>query len=184
MVRGLGLVLVLTVLVAGCSQPGTSGSAGGGGTEKQVRGVSVPANVPSYDVSKEERCPLGNEDVKCVTTFSEAKSAQGIEAITRDLWSKNQDENALIVTVYPVGAPGADMSGTGYAFSDRSVADTVLSSQYTASANADVEGQVDEAMANDGIYVISIRDEVRGLMQSVCASASAGSSFMPECTNY
>jgi hypothetical protein len=184
--RGPGVILVLAaILVAGCSQSGTGAekqTEKGDSQEQARREVSVPVNVPAYDVSKEERCPIGNEDVKCITGFSKAKSGEEIEAITRELWSKNQGENALIVTLYPPRAPGADMSGTGYAFSDRSAARAVISSQYTASAGADIEGQVDEAMKNDGIYVISIGDEVRGAMQSVCSDPSLATTA--ECTNY
>jgi hypothetical protein len=94
------------------------GDEGGAQKETAEKGVSVPADVPDYDITKEEPCPVGNQDAKCITAFSRATSGQEIEAITRELWSKNQGENALIIILYPPRAPGADMSGAGYAFSE------------------------------------------------------------------
>jgi len=154
------LVLVIALLlIAGCAS---------GGNE----GVSVPADVPAYDVTKQERCPVGNQDAKCITAYSEATSGKEIEAITRELWSKNQGENALIVILYPPRAPGADMNGAGYAFSDRKAARAIIASQYTPSGQkiADIKGQANEAMKNDGIYVISMQDEVDQATQSACAN--------------
>ena len=176
-VRVLVVMAVLMVLY-GCGQSSTApeqGDEGGSQKETAEKEISVPANVPNYDVTKEERCPVGNQDAKCITGFSGATSSEDIEAITRELWSKNQGENALIVILYPPRAPGADMSGAGYAFSDRRAAKAIISSQYTPSGQkiADIERQVDEAMENDGIYVISIEDEVDQATQSACADWDA-----------
>jgi len=175
-VRVLVVMAVLMVLY-GCGQSSTApeqGDEGGSQKETAEKEISVPANVPNYDVTKEERCPVGNQDAKCITGFSGATSSEDIEAITRELWAKNQGENALIVILYPPRATGANMSGAGYAFSDRRAAKAIISSQYTASGQkiADIERQVDKAMENDGIYVISIKDAV----QSASTNASASSS--------
>src|SRR5215213_10629803 len=163
-VRVLVVMAVLMVLY-GCGQSSTApeqGDEGGSQKETAEKEISVPANVPNYDVTKEERCPVGNQDAKCITGFSGATSSEDIEAITRELWAKNQGENALIVILYPPRAPGADMNGAGYAFSDRKAARAIIASQYTPSGQkiADIKGQANEAMKNDGIYVISMQDEV------------------------
>jgi hypothetical protein len=48
----------------------------------------------------------------------------------------------------------AELSGTGYAFRNREAARAVLSSQYTDPSEANIDEQVEEAMANDGISVL------------------------------
>lgn len=45
----------------------------------------------------------------------------------------------------------------------------VLSSQYTDPSEANVDEQVEEAMANDGISVLSIQDEVDAATEEMCA---------------
>jgi hypothetical protein len=52
----------------------------------------------------------------------------------------------------------AELSGTGYAFRNRQAARAVLSSQYTDPSEANIDEQVEEVMANDGISVLSIQD--------------------------
>jgi hypothetical protein len=161
--RSAALLLVIALLLmAGCAT---------GGNE----GVSMPVNVPDYDVASTRSCPVGNQDAKCINLYTEATSAKDYEAITRKLWSKNEDENALVLTFYPPRKPGADLEGVGYAFSDRRAARALIASQYTPSGQkiADIKGQVNEAMANDGIYVISIKDEVDRMTRSACADWDA-----------
>ena len=170
--------MVLVALLAGCLGAGTgttdSQNEGRGKEGGKAERASVPAHVPAYDIAAKGSCPIGNQDAECIDIYSAATSREGIEAATRELWSENRDENALIVTIYPPRRPGADPSGAGFAFSDRGAARAVISSMYTASAGADIGGQVDKAMANDGIYVVPITGAVR----SACAGLTA------ECTNY
>src|SRR5215212_8639442 len=120
------ILVVMAVLIAlyGCGQASPAPEQG----DEGGRQISVPENVPNYDVTKEERCPIGNQDAKCIVLYGEATSEDDYEAITRELWSKNQDENALILEFYPPRKPGADMEGAGYAFSDKRAARAVISS--------------------------------------------------------
>jgi hypothetical protein len=45
----------------------------------------------------------------------------------------------------------------------------IISAQYTYPSEADVEDQVSDAMANDGLMVVSIQDEVDEMEQEMCA---------------
>ena len=45
----------------------------------------------------------------------------------------------------------------------------MLSSQYTDPSEANIDEQVEEAMANDGITVLSIQDEVDAANEEMCA---------------
>jgi hypothetical protein len=62
------------------------------------------------------------------------------------------------VTFYP-NKPTADLSGMGFAFKNEQVARVVLAQGLTQGAT--VEDEVGEAMANGGIYVVSVANEVR-----------------------
>jgi hypothetical protein len=62
------------------------------------------------------------------------------------------------VTFYP-NKPTADVSAAGFAFENEQAARVVLA-QFLAQGTS-VEDEVREAMANGGIYVVSVADEVR-----------------------
>jgi len=75
----------------------------------------------------------------------------------------------LQVVFYP-NEPGADTTGTSMAFLSEAAARTIISSMYTASANADIEGQVEEAMSNDGIHVIPVEAMIDEMIEEECAN--------------
>jgi hypothetical protein len=115
--------------------------------------------VPEYTLTKDEATadPALGLRMRGVSASTKATSAEGMEAITRELWSETEGAEALVAAFHP-DKPMAELSGTGYAFRNREAARAVLSSQYTDPSEANRGGQVEEAMANDGISVLSIQD--------------------------
>ena len=47
---------------------------------------------------------------------------------------------------------------------------TIISSVYAASANTDIEGQVEEAIGNDGIHVIPVEAMIDKMIEEECAN--------------
>jgi hypothetical protein len=180
---GVRLFLILTALIAmlaGCSassnapqqsekedvERGVEQTPDG---EKIQKEVSVPAKVPTYTLTRDEAGMVQGFDVRNIAASTEAASEEDLEAITRELWAESVDVDSLQVLFYP-NEPGADITGTGMAFLSEAAARTVISSMYAASANADIEGQVEEAMSNDGIYVIPVEAMIDEIIEEECAS--------------
>jgi hypothetical protein len=165
-VRLFLVLLTIAAMVAGCSGGSDANAPEQGGKESVEKaaeapegGIAVPADVPEYTLTKDETTadPALGLDMRGVSASTKTTSAEGMEAITRELWSETEDAEALVATFYP-DKPMAELSGTGYAFRNRESARAVLSSQYTDPSEANIDEQVEEAMANDGISVLSIQD--------------------------
>ncbi len=160
------VLLTMAAMVAGCSGGPDANAPKQGGKEDVGKAaeaaedeVAVPADVPEYTLTRDEATvdPALGLRIRGVSASTDATSAEGMEAITRELWSETEDAEALVATFYP-DKPMAELSGTGYAFRNRESARAVLSSQYTDPSEANIDEQVEEAMANDGISVLSIQD--------------------------
>jgi hypothetical protein len=132
--------------------------------------VEVPADVPAYTLTKDQATadPALGLRLRDVAASTDATAAEDLEAATRELWSETEGADALVVAFYP-NEPMAEISGTGMAFADEEAARAVLSAQYADPSEADIDGQVREAMANDGITVLSIEDEVDAATEEMCA---------------
>ena len=168
------LVVAVVMALYGCGQSSSApeqGDQGGSQKEPAEKEISVPANVPNYDVTKDEKVKLKGIETRDVAASTDAKSGQDFEAITRKMWADTENARALWITFFP-NKPMAAESGWGMAVADESAARALISSMYSDPSEADVEGQVDEVMENDGIYIISMKDT----LQSFSASASASSS--------
>ena len=142
----------------------------GKAAEAPEGGIAVPADVPEYALTKDEATadPALGLRIRGVSATTKTTSAEGMEAITRELWSETEDAEALVAAFYP-DKPMAELSGTGYAFRNREAARAVLSSQYTDPSEANIDEQVEEAMDNDGIFVLSIQDEEDAETVEMCA---------------
>jgi hypothetical protein len=114
--------------------------------------------IPAYHITKERECTDTGIVGKCYTVETDVTSEEDLEVITSDIWLKNPEFLAIVVTFYP-NKPTADVSGMGFAFKNEQVARVVLAQGLTQGAT--VEDEVGEAMANGGIYVVSVADEVR-----------------------
>ena len=171
------VLLTMAAMVAGCSGGSDASSPEQGGKEDGGKaaaaaegGIVVPADVPEYTLTKDEATtdPALGLRVRGVSASTKTTSAEGMEAITRELWSQTENADAMVAGFYP-DKPMAELSGTGYAFRNREAARAVLSSQYTDPSEANIDEQVDDAMANDGISVLSIQDEVEAATEEMCA---------------
>jgi hypothetical protein len=156
-------VLAVVLLLVGCAQASSS-------VEKQHKrealepvGKEVPQNeqspyIPAYHITKEQECTHTGIVGKCYSVVTEVTSREDLEVITSDILLKNPEYLATLVSFYPY-KPTADVNGMGFAFKNEQVARVVLA-QYLAQG-ATVEDEVGKAMANGGIYVVSVADEVR-----------------------
>jgi hypothetical protein len=100
---------------------------------------------------------------KCYSVSTDVTSGEDLEVITSDILVKNPEYLAILVSFYP-NKPTADLSGMGFAFKNEQVARVVLAQ--ALSQEVTVEDEVGEAMANGGIYVVSVADEVREFTES------------------
>ena len=163
-VRLFLVLLTIAAMVAGCSggsdanAPEREGKEDVGKAAEAPEGaIAVPADVPDYALTKDKTTadPALDLRMRGVSVSTKTTSAEGMEAIMRELWSETNDADALVAAFYP-DKPMAELSGTGYAFRNRETARAVLSSQYTDPSEANIDEQVEEAMANDGISMLSI----------------------------
>jgi hypothetical protein len=156
-------VLAVVLLLVGCGQASSSVEKqqkreGLERVEKEVPQNEQSPYVPAYAITMEQECTDTGIVGKCYSVSTEATSGEDLEVITSHIWLKNPEYLAILVTFYP-NKPTADVSGMGFAFKNEQVARVVLAQGLTQGAT--VEDEVGEAMANGGIYVVSVADEVR-----------------------
>lgn len=125
------------------------------------------AALPSYDVTANQDCTTESYQARCLSVTTGATSEEPLTALTQHFRDENPKYAAVLVTFYP-DKPTAEPSGSGFAFRDDGTARAVLSSMYTNPAEASVDEQVSEAMQNDGIWVMSIKDEAESFNREVC----------------
>ncbi len=130
--------------------------------EKEVPPKEQSSDIPVYGITMERDCADTGIVGKCYSVSTDATSREDLEVVTADLWLENPEYLAVLVTFYPK-QPTADVSGAGFAFKNEQAARVVLK-QVTAEG-ATVEDEVREAMANGGIYVVSVTDGVRELIE-------------------
>ena len=157
------MVLAVVLLLVGCAQASSS-------VEKQHKREAlervekkIPQNeqspyVPAYHITKEQECTDTGIVGKCYSVVTELTSGEDLEVITSDILLKNREYLAIVVSFYP-DKPAADVSGMGFAFKNEQVARVVLA-QYVAQGST-VEDEVRKAMANGGIYVVSVAVELQ-----------------------
>jgi hypothetical protein len=156
-------VLAAVLLLVGCTQASSP-------VEKQQKREGlvpvekkVPQNeqspvIPAYDITKEQECTDTGIVGKCYSVSTDVTSGEDLEVITFDILLNNPEYLAIVVSFYP-NKPAADLSGMGFAFKNEQVARVVLA-QFLAQGTR-VEDEVGKAMANGGIYVVWVADEVR-----------------------
>ena len=124
-------------------------------TQEQTEETS--AAVPAYEVTLDDAGQQMGMSLRNVSASTDATSSEELEAITRELWDTGPTVDAMIVTFYP-DTPTADPVGTGEAYRNEEAARTIISAMYADPSEADVESQVEEVMANDGLRVISYEE--------------------------
>jgi hypothetical protein len=170
-------LLTIAAMVAGCSGGSDANAQKQEGKEEVEKaaeapqgGIAVPTDVPEYTLRKDETTanPALGLRMRGVSASTKTTSDEDMETIMRELWSETNDADALVAAFYP-DKPMAELSGSGYAFRNREATCAVLSSQYTDPSEANIDEQVEEAMANDGISVLVIQDEVDAATDEMCA---------------
>jgi len=156
-------VLAVVLLLVGCVQASSSVEKqqkreGLEPVEKEVPQNEQSPYIPAYDITKERECTDTGIVGKCYSVATNATSGEDLEIITSDILLKNPEYLAVVVSFYP-NKSTADLSGMGFAFKNEQVARVVLAQALAQGAT--VEDEVGEAMANGGIYVVSVADEVR-----------------------
>jgi hypothetical protein len=157
-VAGLAVVLLLV----GCGQASSvekqQKREGLERVEKEVPQNKQSPYIPAYHITKERECTDTGIVGKCYSVETEVTSGEDLEVITSDILLKNREYLAIVVSFYP-NMPAADVSGMGFAFKNEQVARVVLAQALVQGST--VEDEVGKAMANGGIYVVSLADEVR-----------------------
>jgi hypothetical protein len=160
-------VLAVVLLLVGCAQASSVEKQqkrdGLERVEKKVLQNEQSPVIPAYDITKEQECTDTGIVGKCYTVSTDVTSGEDLEVITSDILLKNPEYLAILVSFYP-NKPTADLSGMGFAFKNEQVARVVLAQ--ALSQGGTVEDEVGEAMANGGIYVVSVADEVREFTES------------------
>jgi hypothetical protein len=161
------VVLAVVLLLVGCAQASSP-------VEKQHKREAlepvekeVPQNeqspyIPAYDITVEQDCTDTGIVGKCYSVSTDATSREDLELVTAALWLDSPGYLAVLVMFYP-NKPTADVNAAGFAFENEQAARVVLA-QFLAQGTS-VEDEVREAMANGGIYVVSVADEVRRLTE-------------------
>ncbi len=179
--RGTSLVLAaLVVFLWGCSQPASApnqtekedveeGVVQTPEGEKIQKEVSVPADVPPYTLTKDERGMVGGFDARLISASTDVTSGEDLEAITRELWAETTKADTMQVVFYP-NEPMAETTGSGMAFLSEAAARATF--QEISARGADpqaIEDDVRKAMRNDGIYVIPTEEMVEEMIAEECA---------------
>jgi hypothetical protein len=157
------VVLAVVLLLVGCAQASSpvekqQKREGLERVEKKVPQNEQSPYIPAYHITKEQECTGTGIVGKCYSVSTNATSGEDLEVITSDILLKNPEYLAIVVSFYP-NKPTADLSGMGFAFKNEQVARVVLAQALAQGST--VEDEVGEAMANGGIYVVPVADEVR-----------------------
>ena len=126
--------------------------------EKKVPQNNQFNHNTAYEITKEQECTDTGIVGKCYSVSTDVTSGEDLEVITSDILLNNPEYLAIVVSFYP-NKPAADLSGMGFAFKNEQVARVVLA-QYLAQGPT-VQDEVGKAMANGGIYIVSVADELR-----------------------
>jgi hypothetical protein len=159
-------ILVVVILLVGCSQsaPSVEKQQKREGPERIEKAPprEPPPDLPAYNITTKQDCADTGVVGKCFRVSTDATSREELEVITAALWFDSPGYLAVLVTFYP-SKPTADVSAAGFAFENEQAARVVLA-QFLAQETS-VEDEVDEAMANGGVYVVAPADETREFTQ-------------------
>jgi hypothetical protein len=136
--------------------------------EKIQKEVSVPADVPAYTLTKDEKGMVAGYAARSVSATTNATTEEDLEAITRELWA-DTDAETLQVVFYP-NEPTAESTGSGMAFASEGAARATFEAISAQGADPQaIEVDVRKAMRNDGIYVIPTEEMIDEMIEEECA---------------
>jgi hypothetical protein len=140
--RTLLIALAALLMTMGCNQANKPES---------------PAKMAAYHVTKKKTCQIASQTTTCYSVTTDATSGEDFTAFTQHFRKQSGDVDALVVTFF-LDKPQTISSGSGFAFNNKEAARNILSR--SLSQNADLNKAVSKAMQNEGIYVISVEDQV------------------------
>jgi hypothetical protein len=165
--RALLIALASLLMIMGCSQansPREHQQRGEGieSAQKEANKPQSPAELPKYHVTKKKTCQIASQSTRCYRVSTDATSGEDFTAFTQHFRKQSGGVDAVVVTFF-FDEPQANISGRGFAFNSKEAARNILSRylpQGRFLQDAEINEVVSKAMQNDGIYVISIEDEV------------------------
>ena len=158
--RALLIALAGLLMTMGCSQansPVENQESAQKGTDKP----QSPAELPKYHVTKKKTCQIASQSMRCYSVSTDATSEEDLTAFTQHFRNQSRAVDNVVVTFF-FNKPQAKSSSRGFAFKIFFEARNILSRSLPQERFQDayLSEQVSKAMQNDGIYVISIEDEV------------------------
>ena len=166
--RALLIALAGLLMTMGCSQANspTELQQRREGLESAQKVANKPeslATLPKHHVTKKKTCQIASQKATCYTVSTHALSGEAFAAFTQHFRKQPGGVSNVVVTFF-FDEPQANSSGMGFAFKSKEAARSILSrflaQQKRILQDADLNEEVSKAMQNDGIYVISIEDEI------------------------
>ena len=134
------------------------------------------ATLPKYHVTKKKACQIASQTATCYSVSTHALAGEAFAAFTQHFRKQSGGVDNVVVTFF-FDEPQANSSGRGFAFDSKEAARNILSRSLPQEGllqDADLNKEVSKAMQNDGIYVVSVDDEVEQQMCEVWDSKSLG----------
>ena len=184
MIRALLIALASLLVTMGCSQANSppehqQRKEGLESAQKVANKPGSPAKLPKYHVRKKKTCQIASQKATCYTVSTHALSGEAFAAFTQH-FRKQSGSIANVVVTFFFDEPQANSSGMGFAFESKEAARSILSrflaQQKHILQDAELNEEVSKAMQNDGIYVISIEDEIE---QEACKDWASNESNTP-----
>jgi hypothetical protein len=163
--RALLIALAGLLMTMGCSQANSPAGHQGRGegiesAQKEANKPQSPAKLPKYHVTKKKTCQIASQTTACYSVSTDTTS-EDLTAFTRHFRKQYSGVDAVVVTFF-FDEPQAKSSNRGFAFDSKEAARNILSRSLPQERFQDayLNQEVSKAMQNDGIYVISIEDEI------------------------
>jgi hypothetical protein len=164
--RAALIALAGLLVVVGCSRASSPAQRqekreGMESARKQAEDPEARPQLAKHRVMKKETCQIASQTARCYGVSTDAKSREDLSALTQHFRNQSSGIDAVEVTFF-VDKPYPN-SAEGYAFYDREAAQNILSKTLSKGVNSNEE--VNKAMHNDGIYVLTVEDK---LEQQAC----------------
>jgi predicted Zn-dependent peptidase len=180
--RALLIALAGLLMTMGCSQANSPAEhqqrrEGPESAQKVANKPESTATLPKYHVRKKKTCQIASQKATCYTVSTHALSGEAFAAFTQH-FRKQSGGVANVVVTFFFDEPQANSTGMGFAFKSKEAARSILSrflaQQKHILQDAELNEEVSKAMQNDGVYVVSVDDEVEQQMCEVWDSNTLG----------
>jgi len=182
--RTLLIALAGFLITMGCSQANSPADhqqrrEGLESAQKEANKPRSPVKLAKYHVTKKKSCQIAAQPTTCYSVSTDATSEEDLTAFTQHFRNQSGGDDHVVVTFFLdkpqakssgrgfafkifFDEPKAGTSGRGFAFDSKEAARDILSRALPQERfqDAELNEEVSKAMQNDGIYVISIEDEI------------------------